>query len=200
MSLQQHLSQVAHYNARTLQKAPLAELSGSLGDLGTLLPLMIAMALQGSIDLSTTLVFSGVTNILTGFVFGVPLPVSALERPRISMYLTNSHKGTTYESDRRCCDQSEVQQRRDGCRWPDYGQYVYAPMPRRMQLSTGLIHLFATCSRSVRIECDWLTGLVTPGRTCPSRQRYTSRSWSISCHQCRIEYDPTLSVDDTGLR
>jgi len=108
MSLKQHLSQIAHYNARTLQKAPLAELSGSLGDLGTLLPLMIAMALQGSIDLSTTLVFSGITNILTGALFGVPLPVSALERPRIHMYLTNSHKGTTYESDRRCCDQSEV--------------------------------------------------------------------------------------------
>ena len=87
MSLKQHLSQVAHYNARTLQKAPLAELSGSLGDLGTLLPLMIAMALQGSIDLSTTLVFSGVTNILTGAVFGVPLPVSALERPRILFIL-----------------------------------------------------------------------------------------------------------------
>ena len=200
MSLKQHLSQVAHYNARTLQKAPLAELSGSLGDLGTLLPLMIAMALQGSIDLSTTLVFSGVTNILTGAAFGVPLPVSALERPRMSMYSTNSHQGTTYESDRRCCDQSKVQQRRDGCRWLDYGQYVYASMPRQMQLSTELIHIFATLSRSVHIERDWLTGLASPGCTCSGCQRYTSRGWPFSCNQCRNEHDLTLSVDDTGLR
>jgi hypothetical protein len=35
----QHLKAVARHNYQTLRDAPLAELSGSLGDLGTLLPL-----------------------------------------------------------------------------------------------------------------------------------------------------------------
>ena len=79
MPVIQHLRAIAQYNARTLRESPLSELSGSLGDLGTLLPLMVAMALQGSIDLPATLVFSGLTNILTGAVYGVPLPVQPMK-------------------------------------------------------------------------------------------------------------------------
>lgn len=67
------------HNLRTLRDAPLSELSGSLGDLGTLLPLMIALSVGGSIDLSSTLVFSGLANILTGVLFGVPLPVQPMK-------------------------------------------------------------------------------------------------------------------------
>lgn len=63
------------HNIRTLRHAPISEISGALGDLGTLLPLMIALALQGSISLPTTLVFSGLFNIATGAAFGLPLPV-----------------------------------------------------------------------------------------------------------------------------
>lgn len=66
-------------NFRTLRNDPLSEISGALGDLGTLLPLMIALALQSSISLSTTLVFSGIFNILTGVVFGIPLPVQPMK-------------------------------------------------------------------------------------------------------------------------
>lgn len=66
-------------NAATFRRAPLAEVSGSLGDLGTLLPLMIALAVQGSIQLGSTLVFSGVFNVLTGVVFGIPLPVQPMK-------------------------------------------------------------------------------------------------------------------------
>jgi len=66
-------------NLQTLRAAPLAELSGALGDLGTLLPLMIALAVQGSISLSATLVFSGFFNVATGVVFGIPLPVQPMK-------------------------------------------------------------------------------------------------------------------------
>ena len=79
MALKQDLRKIIDYNLRTLREHPLSELSGSLGDLGTLLPLMIAMALQGSIDLPTTLVFSGLTNIFTGLWYGVPLPVQPMK-------------------------------------------------------------------------------------------------------------------------
>lgn len=67
------------YNLRTLRHSPLSEISGALGDLGTLLPLMIALALQRSISLPSTLVFSGLANILTGAVFAIPLPVQPMK-------------------------------------------------------------------------------------------------------------------------
>lgn len=66
-------------NFATLRAAPWAELSGSLGDLGTLLPLMIALTAQGSIDLGSTLVFTGIFNILTGAFYGIPLPVQPMK-------------------------------------------------------------------------------------------------------------------------
>ncbi|ORY68772.1 uncharacterized protein BCR38DRAFT_334662 [Pseudomassariella vexata] len=66
-------------NVSTLRRQPLAEISGALGDLGTLLPLMITLAINGSISLSTTLVFSGFFNLATGVVFGVPLPVQPMK-------------------------------------------------------------------------------------------------------------------------
>lgn len=67
------------HNLAHLRRSPLSEISGALGDLGTLLPLMIALALQHSISLPSTLVFSGLFNILTGVVFGVPLPVQPMK-------------------------------------------------------------------------------------------------------------------------
>ncbi|KAH9835954.1 molybdate transporter 2-like [Teratosphaeria destructans] len=78
-ALGSHLRAIAQYNVRTLRESPLAELSGSLGDLGTLLPLMFALALKGSIDLPATLVFSGLTNIFTGALYGIPLPVQPMK-------------------------------------------------------------------------------------------------------------------------
>nr|POE54351.1 molybdate transporter 1 [Quercus suber] len=79
MSIRDHLRSVMSHNWQTLRTSPLSELSGSIGDLGTLLPLMIAMALKGSIDLPATLVFSGLTNIATGMYYGIPLPVQPMK-------------------------------------------------------------------------------------------------------------------------
>lgn len=73
------LRRINAHNLRTLRANPLSELSGSLGDLGTLLPLLIALTLTKSISLSTTLIFSGLANIGTGIVFGIPLPVQPMK-------------------------------------------------------------------------------------------------------------------------
>ncbi|KAF2155091.1 hypothetical protein K461DRAFT_266408 [Myriangium duriaei CBS 260.36] len=81
------------HNLSTLRQQPLAELSGSLGDLGTLLPLMLALALSGSISLSSTLVFSGLANILTGLAFGIPLPVQPM-KAIASIAIANSYTKT----------------------------------------------------------------------------------------------------------
>ncbi|KAK3309073.1 uncharacterized protein B0T15DRAFT_500788 [Chaetomium strumarium] len=78
-SILSELGRRNRHNLGTLRRAPAAEISGALGDLGTLLPLMIALALQGSIDLPSTLVFSGLFNVVTGVVFGIPLPVQPMK-------------------------------------------------------------------------------------------------------------------------
>jgi hypothetical protein len=63
------------YSLRTAIQNPLGEIAGSLGDLGTLLPLMTALASADCISLTSTLLFSGAFNILTGAFFGIPLVV-----------------------------------------------------------------------------------------------------------------------------
>ncbi|KAI1270486.1 hypothetical protein F5Y18DRAFT_368452 [Xylariaceae sp. FL1019] len=79
MSFISNLKRLQRNNVATVRSSPLAEVSGALGDLGTLLPLMIALAVNRSISLPTTLIFSGVFNVLTGVVFGIPLPVQPMK-------------------------------------------------------------------------------------------------------------------------
>ncbi|KAJ4989506.1 sulfate transporter [Stagonosporopsis vannaccii] len=67
------------HNVQTLRLQPLAELSGSLGDLGTLLPLMTALVVTNSISLPSTLLFTGAANAFTGIAFGIPLPVQPMK-------------------------------------------------------------------------------------------------------------------------
>lgn len=60
-------------------KAGWAEVNGSLGDLGTFIPIVIALTLVNGLDLGTTLIFTGVCNIITGLLFGVPMPVQPMK-------------------------------------------------------------------------------------------------------------------------
>ncbi|KAG0043801.1 hypothetical protein BGZ83_011015 [Gryganskiella cystojenkinii] len=57
----------------------LGELSGSLGDLGTLLPILLSLSLTGQVDLTASLIFGGVWNILTGVVFRMPMCVQPMK-------------------------------------------------------------------------------------------------------------------------
>ncbi|KAK3327753.1 sulfate transporter [Cercophora scortea] len=89
------LGRINRHNLHTLRHSPAAEISGALGDLGTLLPLMIALALQGSIDLPSTLVFSGLFNMATGAVFGIPLPVQPMKAIAAAALASGSSLQTT---------------------------------------------------------------------------------------------------------
>ncbi|KAI5853149.1 hypothetical protein DFP73DRAFT_489784 [Morchella snyderi] len=69
------------YNWRTLFNDPFGEIAGSLGDLGTLIPVITALTASGNISLTSTLLFSGISNIVSGAFFGIPLvvqPMSAI--------------------------------------------------------------------------------------------------------------------------
>ncbi|KAF5739122.1 putative sulfate transporter [Tripterygium wilfordii] len=56
-----------------------SELSGAVGDLGTFIPIVLALTLVSNLDLSTTLIFTSLYNIATGILFGVPMPVQPMK-------------------------------------------------------------------------------------------------------------------------
>ncbi|MBX3396168.1 MAG: putative sulfate/molybdate transporter [Phycisphaerae bacterium] len=55
------------------------ELAGSFGDVGTDLPLIVAMIAAAGLDGSTVFVIFGLLQILTGIVYGVPMPMQPLK-------------------------------------------------------------------------------------------------------------------------
>ncbi len=57
----------------------LAELSGSLGDLGTFIPLVTAMIVNCHLDPGSVLLFAGLYNIVTGLTFKQPIPVQPMK-------------------------------------------------------------------------------------------------------------------------
>ena len=56
-----------------------AEFSGSLGDLGLFIPLVVAMSSVGSLDLGTILIAAGAMNVATGCFFRQPIPVQPMK-------------------------------------------------------------------------------------------------------------------------
>jgi xanthine/uracil/vitamin C permease (AzgA family) len=57
----------------------LSEISGSLGDLGTFIPLYVALCRQGLLYPTAALFFAGVSNVLTGFFWDLPMPVQPMK-------------------------------------------------------------------------------------------------------------------------
>ncbi|KAJ1454859.1 hypothetical protein M885DRAFT_521136 [Pelagophyceae sp. CCMP2097] len=55
------------------------ELSGMLGDLGTLVPLVIGMANAGAVDAGPALFWMGIFNIVTAYTWDMPLPVQPMK-------------------------------------------------------------------------------------------------------------------------
>ncbi|KAI1336887.1 hypothetical protein F5Y15DRAFT_418455 [Xylariaceae sp. FL0016] len=95
MAFLSNIKRFHRHNVDILRRQPLTEISGALGDLGTLLPLMITLAVNGSISLSTTLVFSGFFNLATGVVFGIPLPVQPMKAIAAAAIRNHASERTT---------------------------------------------------------------------------------------------------------
>ncbi|KAF7848910.1 hypothetical protein BT93_L1446 [Corymbia citriodora subsp. variegata] len=55
------------------------EINGAMGDLGTYIPIVLALTLAKDLNLGTTLIFTGVYNMVTGAVYGVPMPVQPMK-------------------------------------------------------------------------------------------------------------------------
>lgn len=57
----------------------LRELSGAMGDLGTFLPIFIALCSEVSLNPSLVLFWSGLSNLVTALSFPVPMPVQPMK-------------------------------------------------------------------------------------------------------------------------
>lgn len=55
------------------------EIAGSLGDLGTFLPLLVAMSAQNGLDFSAAMFFAGLFNLITGMSFAIPMAVQPMK-------------------------------------------------------------------------------------------------------------------------
>ncbi|KKK18170.1 hypothetical protein ARAM_004897 [Aspergillus rambellii] len=75
----QSIRPITQYNVSTFRRHYMAEIAGSLGDLGTFLPIALVLAANHTVSLASTLIFSGLFNILTGLFFGIPLPVQPMK-------------------------------------------------------------------------------------------------------------------------
>lgn len=70
-----------------------AECSGALGDLGTFLPLLLAMSTLNGLDFTASLFFAGVFSVLTACMFRTPMavqPMKAIAAAAIAHGLTSS--------------------------------------------------------------------------------------------------------------
>lgn len=70
-------------NAKTMQinsfRFSLRELGGALGDLGTLLPLMVALILINGLNVTIVLIMVGLFYLGSGLYFRLPTPVQPLK-------------------------------------------------------------------------------------------------------------------------
>ena len=55
------------------------EVAGSLGDMGTFIPLLVGMVNKCGLDLGSALLFAGVFNVITGFLFAIPMAVQPMK-------------------------------------------------------------------------------------------------------------------------
>lgn len=152
MGLYQYLAPINEHNFRTLRDSPLEELSGALGDLGTLLPLMVAMALKGSIDLPATLVFSGLTNIYTGVIYGVPLPVQPMKAIAAVAISQSYSKQTTMAAGLSMGIAVFVLSSTGLLRW--LNRIVPVPIVRGIQVGAGL-SLLISAGTSLILPLQW---------------------------------------------
>lgn len=69
----------ARWNPFRHTRLNLHEIAGSLGDLGTFLPLLVGMAAQNGLDFAVALFFAGLFNIITGLTFSIPMAVQPMK-------------------------------------------------------------------------------------------------------------------------
>ena len=61
------------------KRITISEISGSLGDMGTLLPIVVSLSKKKVININSAIFFGGLFNIIVGVCFDTPLPVQPMK-------------------------------------------------------------------------------------------------------------------------
>ncbi len=74
------------------------ELSGSLGDLGTFLPITLGLATVAGLSFPAILFWAGASNIATGLIFAIPMPVQPMKAIAAVALSEGMNSGEVYAS------------------------------------------------------------------------------------------------------
>ena len=74
------------------------ELSGSLGDLGTFLPLILGLSAVAGLSFPAMLFWAGASNIATGLTFAIPMPVQPMKAIAAIAISEGMNSGEVYAS------------------------------------------------------------------------------------------------------
>ena len=72
------------------------ELSGAFGDLGTDFPLIVGMILAAQLDAGSVLIVFGAMQVMTGLVYGMPMPVQPLKAMAVIVITQKLSAGVLY--------------------------------------------------------------------------------------------------------
>ncbi|KAJ6373055.1 hypothetical protein OIU76_027399 [Salix suchowensis] len=126
-----------------------AELNGAMGDLGTYIPIVLALTLSDDLNLGTTLIFTGIYNIVTGAIYGVPMPQEYV-LVGFCYFL-----GVTVKYIRKVQDFSKSKSGGDrhwsGIRWSGFGYCLCLFYYRRQWFWPGVVHDFKFGSSSIEV-------------------------------------------------
>ncbi|PIN07574.1 hypothetical protein CDL12_19857 [Handroanthus impetiginosus] len=133
-----------------------SELSGAVGDLGTYIPIVLALTLVSHLDLSTTLIFTALYNIATGILFGTPMPVQPMKSIAAVAVSETPHLTVSQIAAAGICTASVLLFL--GVTGLMSFLYRYLPLPvvRGVQLSQGLAFAFSAI-KYIRYNQDFTT-------------------------------------------
>ncbi|KAK3026111.1 hypothetical protein RJ639_040783 [Escallonia herrerae] len=140
-----------------------SELGGSVGDLGTYIPIVLALTLVSHLDLGTTLIFTALYNAATGLLFGVPMPVQPMKS--IAAVAISESPLLTLPQIAAAGLSTAAVLLLLGCTGLMSFLYRFLPLPvvRGVQLSQGLSFSF-TAIKYVRYNQDFASGKSGPSR------------------------------------
>ncbi|KAF7814330.1 molybdate transporter 2 [Senna tora] len=141
-----------------------SEISGAVGDLGTFIPIVLALSLVNNLNLTTTLTFTGLYNIVTGLLFGLPMPVQPM-KSIASVAISQSPPLTIPQIAAAGLSVAGVLLIL-GCTGLMSVLYRYLPLPvvRGIQLSQGLSFAFSAI-KYIRYNQDISTSKSGPSRS-----------------------------------
>ncbi|KAG9459283.1 hypothetical protein H6P81_003791 [Aristolochia fimbriata] len=135
-----------------------SELGGSVGDLGTYIPIVLALVLVNHVDLCTTLFFTAIYNIVTGLLFGIPMPVQPMKSiAAVAISESETHLTVPQIMAAGICTASVLLFLGVTGLMSFFYKYLPLPVVRGVQLSQGLAFAFSAI-KYIRYNQDFVTG------------------------------------------